>query len=151
MARHIRRPKQDNPLNEITADTPLIPLEQKFITAYIKHGSATQALIDAGVLYKNRHKICDVADKMLNQPNVQAEINRVMEELKKETVATADEVMTYFTSVMRGEIKDQFGLEAPLAERTKAAQEIAKRTIDLDNKKAGFGDSSINVTLSWDD
>ena len=39
--------------------------------------------------------------------------------------------MRYFTSVMRGEVKDQFGLDAPLAERTKAAVELAKRKVDV--------------------
>ena len=32
---------------------------------------------------------------------------------------------------MRGEVKDQFGLDAPLAERTKAAVELAKRKVDV--------------------
>ena len=35
---------------------------------------------------------------------------------------------------MRGEVKDQFGLDAPLAERTKAAVELAKRKVDVAQK-----------------
>ena len=50
---------------------------------------------------------------------------------------------------MRGEIKDQFGLEAPLSERTRAAQEIAKRTIDIENKLNGKEDNEIRITLDW--
>lgn len=73
----------------------------------------------------------------------------ITEELKPETVATAEEVMTYFTAVMRGEVKDQFGLEAPLSERTRAAQELAKRTIDIENRKAGNPDQAIEITLDW--
>ena len=92
----------------------------------------------------------NAAYRMLNQVNVKAEINRIMtEELKPETVATAEEVMSYFTAVMRGEVKDQFGLEAPLSERTRAAQEIAKRTVDLDNRRKGEADSVIAVKLDW--
>lgn len=91
--------------------------------------------------------------KILKQPNVQKELNRIMEELKSESVATAEEVMTYFTSVMRGEVKDQFGLDAPLSERTRAAQEIARRTIDIDNKvrlkQEGIDNTQIQVTLNW--
>lgn len=87
---------------------------------------------------------------MLNQPNVKWEINRVItEELKPETVATANEVMTYFTAVMRGEVKDQFGLEAPLSERTRAAQELAKRTIDIQNRQNGTADQTIEIKLDW--
>ena len=87
---------------------------------------------------------------MLNQPNVKKEIVRVInEELKPETVATAQEVMSYFTAVMRGEVKDQFGLEAPLSERTRAAQELAKRTIDIENRQAGNSDQRIEIKLDW--
>lgn len=39
-----------------------------------------------------------------------------------------------FNLPMRGEVKDQFGLEAPLAERTKAAVELAKRKVDVAQK-----------------
>ena len=36
--------------------------------------------------------------------------------------------MQYLTSVMRGEKKDQFDLEASLSDRTRAAGELAKRS-----------------------
>ena len=59
--------------------------------------------------------------------------------------------MEYFTSVMRGEVKDQFGLDAPLTERTNAAKELAKRTVDVDLRKQGLADNQITVTLNWGD
>lgn len=37
---------------------------------------------------------------------------------------------------MRGEVKDAFGLDASLADRKDAAKEIAKRTVDIEAKKA---------------
>lgn len=86
---------------------------------------------------------------MMQRPKVRAEIDRIMEELKKESLATADEVMQFFTAVMRGEVKDQFGLDATLADRTRAAQELAKRTIDIENRKAGNPDQAIEITLDW--
>lgn len=73
----------------------------------------------------------------------------ITEELEPETVATAQEVMSYFTSVMRGEVKDQFGLEAPLSERTRAAQELAKRTIDIENRQRGNADQVVEIKLDW--
>ena len=57
--------------------------------------------------------------------------------------------MEYFSSVMRGDIKDQFGLDAPLSERTKAASELAKRTIDIENRRAGEPDQLVAVKLDW--
>ena len=79
-------------------------------------------------------------------------LDRIMEEVRKDTIATADEVMQYFTNVMRGEVKDQFGLDAPLTERTRAAQEIARRTIDIDIKERlmqEVDDKPIQITLNW--
>lgn len=100
--------------------------------------------LDNDMAYRN------TAYTMLNQPNIKAEIDRVItEELKPETVATAQEVMSYFTAVMRGEITDQFGLEAPLAERTRAAQELAKRTVDIENRRKGEADQVVSIKLDW--
>lgn len=44
--------------------------------------------------------------------------------------------MEFFTNVMRGEIKDAFGLDPSLADRKDAAKEIAKRTVDIEARKA---------------
>ena len=50
---------------------------------------------------------------------------------------------------MRGKVKDQFGLDASLGERTKAAQELAKRQIDIQNKLAGNEQPELKITLNW--
>lgn len=134
----------------VTENTPLTALEQKFVTEYIKCGVARHALKNTGIELDNDISYRNVAYRMLKQPNIKAEITRVInEELKPETVATAQEVMSYFTSVMRGEVKDQFGLEASLSERTRAAQELAKRTVDIQNAAEGKAAQAINITLDW--
>lgn len=135
---------------ELTADTPLTPNEQMFITEFIKTGNLQHA---ARVSFPGKAPATaqTIANRLMKQPNIKAEIKRVMDELRKETIATADEVMTYFTGVMRGEIKDQFGLDAPLAERTKAATELARRTIDIENRENGKADTLIEVKLNWED
>ena len=69
--------------------------------------------------------------------------------MTKASIATAQEVMEYFTKVMHGEIKDQFGLDAPLSERTRAAQELAKRTVDIDNRNKGQADAKVEISLNW--
>ncbi len=143
-------PGRGSGCGSVTEDTPLTVLEQKFVTNYIKCGVAIQALKDTGIQLKDDVSYRNAAYKMLNQPNVKKEINRVItEELKPETVATAEEVMSYFTAVMRGEVKDQFGLEAPLSERTRAAQELAKRTVDIENRKSGEPDQLVAIKLDW--
>ena len=56
--------------------------------------------------------------------------------------------MEFFTKVMKGEVKDQFGLEAPLSERLKAANELARRTVDIENKLKGNNpDNKITLVI----
>lgn len=143
-----RMPGMTGENREILPETPLTPLEQKFVAEYIKTSKGGEALKATGVqmaehMYKKR------AYEMLQKPNIQAEINRVMQEIHEKAVADGIEVMKYFTDVMRGEVKDQFGLEASLSERTRAAQELAKRTVDLENRRAGDADTIVQIKLDW--
>lgn len=46
---------------------------------------------------------------------------------QSKNIASADEVLQFLTRVMRGEEKDQFGLDASLQDRTKAGVELLKR------------------------
>lgn len=133
----------------ITENTPLTPFEQKFVTEYIRCGNGATALRTLGIKLKNDGAYYEMSKGLKAQPNIKAEINKAMEGLKNDTIATAQEVMGYFTAVMRGQVKDQFGLEAPLSERTKAAQEIAKRTVDIENRNDGKADQLIAIKLDW--
>ena len=90
-----------------------------------------------------------VALSILRKPHVKAEMSRRIRARRVEDMATSDEVMYYFTQVMRGEIKDQFGLDAPLSERTRAAIELAKRTVDIDIEKEQNTAPNINIQLNW--
>ena len=128
---------------------PLSRKEDKFITKYLELANGEQAVIAAGFTTKNP---AHYATELLHKPHVIGEIRYRRDLEYAQNVASGQEVMDYFTKVMRGEITDQFGLEAPLSERTKAAQEIAKRTIDIDNRMAGKKDMStpeINIKLDW--
>ena len=117
---------------------------------YIQFGNATEAVRRIEGLPKRSDGACArLGQSLLREPAVKAEIHKIMEELRSESVATADEVMKFFTAVMRGEVKDQFGLDATLSDRTKAAQEIAKRTIDIENRKTGEADQVISIKLDW--
>ena len=136
---------------KITEDTPLTASDWKFVYAYIRAetetlnviGRASSDKVRAGSGYKMH------TANMLKKPNIRKVINELMEEKTRKTIAESAEVMEYFTSVMRGEVKDQFGLDAPLTERTNAAKELAKRTVDVDLRKQGMADNQITVTLNW--
>lgn len=100
---------------------PLSVKEAKFINMFLVDGNVNKCLRESGL---GSMRNLAGKDYLIN------EIQYRLSEIKKATVADADEIMQYFSSVMRGEIKDQFGLDAPLSERTNAARELAKRIID---------------------
>ena len=138
---------------KVTEDTPLTPKDWKFIFAYIRAETETLDTIGRTASEKIRagSGYTDYVKDMLNKPNIRKMVKQIMEERTKKTIAEANEVMEYFTSVMRGEVKDQFGLDAPLTERTNAAKELAKRPVDVDLRKQGLADNQITVTLNWGD
>ena len=100
----------------------LTPKQKAFADEYLICGNATEAAKKAG--YKQPHV---QGSQNLGKLSVSEYIEERQKQIEDSRIATIDEVMQYLTSVMRGEIKDQFELEAPIAERTKAAQEILKR------------------------
>lgn len=128
---------------------PLTPPEEKFLAEYIKTGNLSDAVKKAGFEYSNQSSYIKKGNKLLEQPNIKKRMKKIMKQLEKETMASAREVMEYFTAVMRGEISDQFGLDASLADRTKAAQELAKRTVDIENREKGKADSMVEIKVNW--
>ncbi len=109
----------------------LTPKQKAFADYFIELGQAEPAAIKAGYSAKyargNAHKL--VANSGIKQY-----IDKRMKELDAKRIAGADEVLQYLTGVMRGEIKDQFELDASLQDRTKAAELLAKRYRLFDNK-----------------
>ena len=123
--------------------------EDLFISKYIELGNGQRAVIEAGYKTKNANMY---ANRLLKKSYIHDEIYDRRNEIYAKNAASAQEVMDFFARVMRGEIKDQFGLEAPLSERTKAAQEIAKRTVDIDNRMAGKKDMQtpeVQIKIDW--
>lgn len=134
-------------MNFIITDSSLTAKQKKFVEAYIGNGcNGRQAAISAGY---SANTADQAASRMLRVPKIGSEIKRLMQLQEDASIANSKEVMKYFTSVMRGEILDQFGLEAPLSERTRAAQELARRTIDVENRINGKPDSVVQIVLDW--
>lgn len=89
---------------------------------------------------------------LLGKAYIQDELEYRYQKAKEANIADAIEIMQYYTDVMRGVVKDQFGLDAPLTERTKAANELAKRVIDYEREveQAKNANQDINIILNWD-
>lgn len=101
--------------------------EARFIDAYMVNYDGKEAVEKAG--YKVKDKGAK-ARKLLNTDYIADEIAYRTEIYASECIADRQEVLEYFTAVMRGEVKDQFDLDAPLSERTAAAKELKKVLID---------------------
>lgn len=128
--------------------------EEKFIQEYLISGNASQSYIKA---YNkdpeqpiSTNSVRQLAHRVLTKEYINSEIQYRMSQIQTVKIADAQEILEYFTAVMRGEIKDQFGLEAGLGERTKAAQELAKRQIDLAQKAQANEQPEVKITLNWE-
>lgn len=110
--------------------------QQRFADEYLIDLNATQAAIRAGYSEKTAGA---QAARLLKNVNVSAYINERMSDQKEDTIASADEVMRYLTSVIRGQsrshvlARDELGAERIVEkppdekERLKAAELMGKR------------------------
>lgn len=98
--------------------------QARFVQEYMKTNNITQSAIKAGYSPKTAHvQGCN----LLKNIKIVNYIDAINERLESEKIADIQEVMEYLTSVMRGEKKDQFDIDASLSDRTRAAGELAKR------------------------
>ena len=104
----------------------LTPNQKAFADYYLELGNATEAAKKAGYSEKTA---AATASRLLTNVNVSAYITERMNKQDAERVASADEVLQFYTDVMRGKVKDAFGLEAGLTERLKAADSLMKRHV----------------------
>ena len=102
----------------------LTPRQKAFAEYYIECGNCTEAARKAGYSEKTCYAI---GAENLKKPQISAYISERMHAQNEAQVASADEVLRFFSSVMRGEVKDQFGLDAALSDRLNAGKELMKR------------------------
>ena len=108
----------------------LTPRQKAFAEYYIECGNCTEAARKAGYSEKTCYAI---GAENLKKPQISAYIAERMQAQNEARVASADEVLQFFSSVMRGEVKDQFGLDAALSDRLNAGKELMKRYAAADN------------------
>lgn len=101
----------------------------EFAENYLQCQNATQAALQAG--YKSKTAAVQGC-QLLKNPKIRKYIQDRMDKKNKKKIADTDEILEYYTRVMRGEERDQFDLDPSLQERTKAAAELAKRVF-IDN------------------
>lgn len=110
----------------------LTPRQRAWCDYYIECGNAMEAAKKAG--YSDPKN--SAQDNKQKQACKQYIAMR-MKPMQEKRIADADEVLQYLSDVMRGVVKDQFGLDASLQDRTKAAQELMKRYAVADMRQQG--------------
>ena len=136
--------------------------QKRFVDYYIQSGNATEAARKAGYSenYTNNN-----AQKVLQNTTVQNAISARMAELESKRIADAEEVLTYLTAAMRGQITEEVivveGIgngessarvetkQLSAATRTKAAELLAKRYGLLVDKKEIAGTGGGPLTFAW--
>lgn len=109
----------------------LTPKQKAFADYYIELGNATAAAKKAGYSQKTAYSI---GQENLNKPEIAEYIASIVKPKEEKRIATAEEVMQFFSDVMNGRVKDQFGLDASLADRLKAGDSLMKRYAAVGDK-----------------
>lgn len=126
----------------------LTPKQKAFADYYIESGNATEAAKKAGYSQKTAYSI---GQQNLNKLEVSTYIAERMKPTEEKRIATADEVMQFYTAVMMGEVKDQFGLEASLADRLKACDSLMKRFAAVGDKNKNAIEKLDNLLKEFKD
>lgn len=116
--------------------TKLTLKQQRFADEYIIAGNATQAAIKAGYSKKTAKVI---ANENLTKPYINKYIDERLAQLESEKIASQQEVLSYLSSVMRGEMTEQTlrsvgesgqviaEIDVGAKDRIKAAELLGKR------------------------
>ena len=131
--------------------------QQRFADEYIITGNATQAAIKAGYSKKTAKVI---ANENLTKPYIKKYIDERLAQLESEKIASQQEVLSYLSSVMRGEMTEQTlrsvgesgqviaEIDVGAKDRIKAAELLGKRYKLWTDKQEV---ASNNVTeIVWD-
>ncbi|MDB2125921.1 terminase small subunit [Clostridium paraputrificum] len=126
-------------------DKKLTPKQKAFADYYIETGNATEAARRAGYKKPNVQ-----GSQNLEKLSIKSYIEERVKALDEKRIAKGEEVLQYLTKVMRGEEKDQFGLDPSLQDRTKAAELLGKRYRLFVDKVEQKVDATVNSTAKLD-
>lgn len=101
--------------------------QKKFALEFLISGNITDAAKKAEYSERSARQIGSLN---LTKPNVVEYMKEVLNKAKSKEVATTEEILEFLTSVMRGDVAEQFGLDPAITDRTKAAQLLMKRFND---------------------
>ena len=110
----------------------LTPKQKAFADEYLKCGNATEAAKKAGYNSKSARQI---GTENLSKPSISEYIAERQKQIDDSRIADVKEELEFYSSVLRGEIKDQFDVDAALSDRLAAGRELMKRYDKSDDGK----------------
>lgn len=129
----------------------MTPKQKRFCDEYLIDCNATQAAIRAGYSEKTAYSI---GEENLRKPDIRKYIDEKLEEMQSKTIASAEEVMQYLTSVLRGEETEEVVVVEGCGEGYSNASTMDKavgareriKAAELLAKRYGLFTDKVNVT-----
>lgn len=120
----------------------LTPKQKAFADEFLKCGNATEAAKKAGYSEQSARQI---GAENLTKPSISSYIQERQKQIDDGRIADIAEIQRFYSSVLRGEVKDQFGFDASLETRIAAGRELMKRFEKTEaNKNDSCGITIIN-------
>jgi len=111
----------------------LTPKQKKFCDYYLESGNASEAYRRAYPDCKDSKSSNGNASRLISNDSVKRYLEERMGQIESDRIAKPQEILEFLTSIMRGEVKDQLGLDASLQDRIKATDSLIKRYPKLDS------------------
>ena len=99
-------------------------MQKRFADYYLETGNATESAKRAGYSKKTARS---QGQRLLTNVDIKNYIEERTTKLDKKRIADVEEVMQFYSGVMRGEVKERFNIDAALGDRISAGKEIMKR------------------------
>lgn len=120
----------------------LTPKQKAFADEFLKCGNATEAAKRAGYSEQSARQM---GAENLSKPYISSYIQERQKQIDDERIADIAEIQRFYSSILRGEVKDQFGLDVSLETRIAAGRELMKRFEKAEtNKNDSRGITIIN-------
>ncbi len=122
--------------------------QKDFADFYLQLGNATEAAKKAGYSEKTARQM---GTENLTKPSINAYISERLAEIDSKSIADIKEVLQFYTGVMRGEVKDQFGLDVSVSDRLKAGDSLMRRYAAGAEKNKGTMEKLDNLLKEFKD
>lgn len=117
----------------------LTPKQKAFCDEYLIDLNGTRAYKATYKSVKSDAAARVNASRLLAKANAKEYIAEKMKKIQSEKTADLEEVIQFFSSVMRGEVKDQFDLDTAISDRLSAGRELMRwyEKADGEEKETG--------------